>query len=51
MDKKCKNCKWFTWACPNWMCINPKHPEYEKDSDYPILVNGNDTCDLFEQLN
>lgn len=51
MDEKCENCKWFTWACPKWMCMDPKHPEYEKDSDYPVFVNGNDTCELIEHLN
>lgn len=45
---KCKNCKWCEWACPNYMCTNPKHPEFEEDSDYPINIELNDSCKLFE---
>lgn len=46
--KKCEDCIWFTWACPNWMCMNPNHPDFEEDSDYPIMVERNDSCELFE---
>lgn len=45
---KCCNCKWFTWACPDWMCMNPENPNYEEDSDYPVFVDKNDNCKLFE---
>lgn len=44
----CKGCKWCTWACPNWMCMNPKHPDFEEDSDYPVSIELNDSCELFE---
>lgn len=44
----CKECKWCTWACPNWMCMNSKHPDFEEDSDYPVNITLNDSCELFE---
>lgn len=45
---KCKDCKYFTWACPDWMCVNPKHPDFEKDSDYPVFVEADNSCELWE---
>lgn len=47
--KKCKTCKWFTWACPGWMCMNPKHPDFDANSDYPLTVTENDSCELHEE--
>ena len=47
-EKKCKNCKYFTWACPNWMCMNEKHPNFTYD-DMPLTVKENEFCDLFEK--
>lgn len=44
----CKECKWCTWACPDWMCMNSKHPEFEEDSDYPVSIKLTDSCILFE---
>ena len=26
---KCKNCVFCTWACPNWMCMNKEHPDFD----------------------
>lgn len=50
-EKICKECKWFTWACPGHMCMNPRHPDFEEDSDYPVTVYGNNkACELFEQI-
>ena len=46
----CKHCKWCTWTCPGWMCINPKHPEFSED-DYPLMISLNDNCELFEEKN
>ena len=45
---RCKECKWCTWACPDWMCMNSKHPEFEEDSDYPVSIKLTDSCILFE---
>ena len=43
---ECKECIWCTWACPDWMCMNPKHPEYKENSDYPITISLDDRCEL-----
>lgn len=45
----CKECKWCTWVCPGWMCTNPKHPDFEESSDYPITINLDNVCELFEK--
>lgn len=51
-DKKCKNCKWCTWSCPGYMCMNPNHPKYQKNSDTPISIDiHTDYCDHFEYGN
>lgn len=26
---KCKNCVFCTWACPDWMCMNEEHPDFD----------------------
>ena len=45
---KCKNCVFCTWACPNWMCMNKEHPDFDLDDDYPITINlDDDGCKLF----
>ena len=49
VSMKCKECIWCTWACPEWMCMNPKHPEYKENSDYPITISLDDKCELFEK--
>lgn len=45
---KCKNCIFCTWACPGWMCMNEKHPNFKIGDDYPIFVKLEDnSCPLF----
>lgn len=45
----CGKCKWCTWACPGYMCMNEMHPDFEKDSDYPVTIYlKQNACDLFE---
>ena len=39
---KCKNCVFCTWACPNWMCMNKEHPDFDLEDDCPITVNLED---------
>lgn len=39
---KCKNCIFCTWACPGWMCMNEKHPNFKIGDDYPIFVKLED---------
>jgi hypothetical protein len=28
--------------------MNPKHPDFEEDGDYPVSIALNDSCELFE---
>lgn len=52
MERKCKNCAHKTWACPGWMCSNPKHPKFDPDGDSPNMIRDLEaTCDLFEESN
>ena len=44
----CKTCIWKTWACPEWMCMNPKHPNYSND-DYPNIIELDGYCDFYEE--
>lgn len=34
---KCKNCVFCTYACPNWMCMNEEHPDFDLDGDCPKM--------------
>lgn len=46
---KCKDCIFCTWACPGWMCMNKKHPDFETcGEDCPVSIKlEDDNCNLF----
>lgn len=46
---KCKECRFCTWACPGWMCMNKNHPDFEKNGeDFPVVIKlDDDACDFF----
>lgn len=49
LERKCKNCAHKTWACPGWMCGNPKHPNFDPDGNTPFMIKLDEVCDLYEE--
>lgn len=47
---QCKECIFCKWSCPGYMCTNPKHPDFEVDSDYPLKISPFQVaCELIQQ--
>lgn len=45
----CKGCKYRTFACPHFMCMNPGHPNFY-NSDFPNLIKDDKGCHLYEKI-